>query len=345
MLGRLIRAHERRHATRDSRRRAHPFAWGLEYLDPAARPSGPSPFDTLVAHARGVLEDPTRFYADPGPPPEVEVVRGRGERRVEFPSALRAPEPETGRVRLRLFEPAGGPAGARGRAAVVVPQWNAEPGSHVALCRILARRGIAAARLALPYHEARRPAAEPRGDFAVSANLGRTLFAVRQAVADVRRTRAWLEGEGYDRVAVVGTSLGSCVSFLALAHDARIRVAVLHHVSSHFGDVVWRGLATAHVRGALEGNVTRVALRRVWAPISPIHFVDRVSPGTRSLLLIGRWDQSFPLDLSLLLDRAYRRRDLPHRTILMPWGHYTSAIFPFSWAVGWWGVRFLERRL
>ncbi|MDX1624294.1 MAG: hypothetical protein R3199_09990 [Gemmatimonadota bacterium] len=327
MLAPLIRAYERWHAGRDASRRAHPFAWGLEYLDMESRKERPLP--RMVEHARRVMEDPERFYPDPGSPPVVSVSRDRdpdGALRVAFPSAVRAPESVTNRASLRLFEP----ESPGRRAMVVLPQWNAEPASHVTLCRGLAGRGVAAARLTLPYHDERAPAAEPRGDLAVSANLGRTLLSVRQAVSDVRRVRAWLERRGYDRVGVLGTSLGSCIAFLSLANDARFRVAVLHHVSSHFGDAVWRGVSTRHVRAELERGVSRAALRRAWAPISPIHFVHRIPPRSRSLLLIGRHDLTFPLDLSLLLRRAYRQHAVPHDAILMPWGHYTSGIFPLA---------------
>lgn len=333
MLSRLIPTYERWHARRDTSRRAHPFSWGTEYLDGAApeAPEDPAPVRTLLAHARAALGDSDAFYPEPGRPPgaatRVGEIGADGARRVFFPSAIASPDRRTNRAELRLWEP---PGGGRGRAMVVLPQWNAEPDSHAALCRLLARRGVAAARLTLPYHEGRAPAGEPRGDLAVSANLGRTLAAVRQAVADARRGRAWLEARGYGRVGLLGTSLGSCISFLALAHDPRFRIAVLHHVSSHFGDVVWRGISTRHVRAELEPRVTRSLLARVWAPISPIHFVDKVSPESRSLLLMGRYDLSFPLDLSRRLERAFRERSKPHDAWLLPWGHYTSGVFPFN---------------
>lgn len=344
MLSRLIRRHERWRARRDTARVAHPFDWGLEYLDlPDGFVDGRSPADVLVAHAERVLEDPSAFYADPGPPRAAEPggVGDDGGRLWRFDSAVTGPDPATDRASVRLWEP----ADPGERAMVVLPQWNAEPESHVALCRVLARRGIAAARVTLPYHDDRRPPGEPRGDRAVSANLGRTLFAVRQAVADARRTRAWLEARGYPRVGVIGTSLGSCVAFLALAADPGFRLAVLHHVSSRFGGAVWRGLSTRHVRERLEERVDAGLLARAWAPIDPIRFVDRVPRDAHTLLLIGRWDLTFPYDLSMELAGAYRDRGLPHRTVRMPWGHYTSGMFPFNAILVAGVLRHLGRRL
>jgi hypothetical protein len=310
---------ERRLSLQDESRHSHAFDWGLDVL---GLPPGADPRRTLLDYAHDVLHGQTDFFADPGPPP---VARESVPGRFRFPSAVRAPEEEARTVSVRLFEP----RAATDRAMIVVPQWNAEAESHVGLCKLLERRGIAAARLTLPYHEDRRPPGEPRADLAVSANLGRTLLAGRQAVSDVRRTRAWLEGRGFRRIGLVGTSLGSCISFLALAHDPRLRLAVLHHVSSDFGDVVWRGISTRHVRAELEGHVSQATLRRAWAPISPIHFVHRVPRRSHALLLTGRYDLTFPYDLSERFHRAFRKHARPHQVIVVPWGHYTSGMMPF----------------
>ncbi len=336
MLGPAIRAWERRQAARDLRVRVHPFAWGLEYLGLSSEVDDPR--RTLTEHARTALADSGRFYPDPGAPVAVRHLAGDV---VAFDSALTAPESETGRARIRLFSP----SRPTRRAIVVLPQWNADRGSHVGVCRWLARRGILAARLTLPYHEERRPPGEPRGDLAVSANLGRTLFAVRQAVSDARRARAWLASEGYERIGILGTSWGSCVAFLALAHEPRFAAAVLHHVSSRFDRVVWRGISTRHVRGELARQIAPDELERFWAPISPIHFIDRLSPTAEPLLLVGRYDLTFPYDLSRAFADAFRRHDKSHRLRVLPWGHYTSAFPPFSAYLLWRVLAYLDERL
>jgi len=43
----------------------------------------------------------------------------------------------------------------------------------------------------MPYHDIRMPAEISRADYAVSANIGRTLDAVRQGVVDVRCCLDW----------------------------------------------------------------------------------------------------------------------------------------------------------
>jgi dienelactone hydrolase len=313
---------ERRLAARDTERRPYDFDWGLEHLDPSPPPER-DPARALLQWARDVVETPARFYVDPGAPPFVEE---KGDDRVRFPSAVRMPHASANWASLRLFTS----RQPTQRAMLVLPQWNADAESHVGLCRMLAERGITAARLTLPYHEERSPHESIRADMAVSANIGRTLRVSQQAVSDVRRARAWLEQRGHDRIGIVGTSLGSCIGFLALAQEPAFKVGVLHHVSSYFGDVVWRGISTRHVRAELEAHCSQAAVRRFWAPISPIHFVGQVSRRTHTLLLTGRYDLTFPYDLSQRFHRAFRQYGLPHRVIVVPWGHYTSGVFPFN---------------
>ena len=101
--------------------------------------------------------------------------------------------------------------------------------------------GISALRLSMPYHDIRRPAELERSDYAVSANIGRTISACRQAVVDIRCCLDWLEEQGYEHFGVLGTSLGSCYAYLASAHDPRLRVNAFNHASTSFGDVVWAG--------------------------------------------------------------------------------------------------------
>ena len=60
-----------------------------------------------------------------------------------------------------------------------MPQWNADGVSQNALCRIFNRLGIAALRMSMPYHDIRRPEGFTRADYAVSANIGRTIHAVK----------------------------------------------------------------------------------------------------------------------------------------------------------------------
>jgi pimeloyl-ACP methyl ester carboxylesterase len=183
-----------------------------------------------------------------------------------------------------------------------------------------------------------------RADYIVSANIGRTLQVCRQAVLDARRAIAWLAAQGYERIGILGSSLGSCLSMLTAAHEPLLRAAALNHVSPFFADVVWRGLSTAHVREGLEPHIDLDRLRRLWLPISPHPFLERVRD-KRVLLVYARYDLTFPVDLSRLLVDEFRRRDVACDVTSLPCGHYSSGIGPFKWVDGFTLVRFLRRAL
>jgi dienelactone hydrolase len=232
----------------------------------------------------------------------------------------------------------------RGRAVLVLPQWNADADGHVGLARLLARAGVSALRMSLPYHDARRPPDLTRADYIVSANVARTVQACRQAVVDARRAIAWLTTLGFERIGILGTSLGSCLAMLTAAHEPVVRAQALNHVSPFFADVVWRGLSTRHVREGLEGHVTLDELRDLWLPISPMSYLDRVS-NTRTLLVYARWDLTFPVDLSRQLAAAFRRTGQHPEVGVLPCGHYTTGIAPFKFLDAYWLARFLRRSL
>jgi dienelactone hydrolase len=241
-------------------------------------------------------------------------------------------------------EPPLGVRTGRGRAVVVLPQWNSDADGHVGLAKLLARFGVSALRMSLPYHDVRMPPELTRADYIVSSNVVRTLQICRQAVVDARRAVAWLEMQGFERIAILGTSLGSCLAMLTAAHEPRIRAQALNHVSPFFADVVWRGLSTRHVRAGLEGYIDLETLRHLWRPISPWSYLDRARQ-TRSLLVYAKYDLTFPVDLSRMLVDEWARRGLPHEVAVLPCGHYSTGAAPFKFIDAWLLTRFLRRAL
>jgi pimeloyl-ACP methyl ester carboxylesterase len=227
---------------------------------------------------------------------------------------------------------------------VVLPQWNSDAEGHVGLARLLARCGVSALRMSLPYHDERMPPELTRADYIVSSNVARTIQVCRQAVVDARLAVSWLAQQGYERIGILGTSLGSCLAMLTTAHEPRIRAQALNHVSPWFADVVWRGLSTRHVRQGMDGHIELEQLRQIWRPISPFSYLDRVR-AARTLLVYARYDLTFPVDLSRTLIEEFRRRDLPHEVAALPCGHYSTGWAPFKYVDGYVLTQFLRRNL
>ncbi|MFQ5741518.1 MAG: RcgR family putative quorum lactone hydrolase [Acidobacteriota bacterium] len=332
---RWIHKKERLLTLRDTNRRVLPFEWGLEWLGLAAN-GGADPLGRLQQYADKALQESDTYFT----PPPLSDYCLNGDR-LSFPSPTPGQDLFNNTAYCRLF-----PAPDSSKAVVVVPQWNCDPGSHVGLCRILQRLGFTVARLCLPYHEERRPPGMERADYMVSPNIGRTLYATRQGVLEVRRLVEWLRSRGHSQIAVMGTSLGSCVAYLAFTHDPSIATGVFNHVSAFFADVVWFGLSTRFVRWGLEGRIEPRALRRCWAPISPYHFVRRLKKRPRPHLLISaKYDLTFLPELTEKVFDQYRAHQIPCDRALLPCGHYTTARFPFKHLDGWHICRYLRSQL
>ena len=172
----------------------------------------------------------------------------------------------------------------------------------------------------------------------------RLLQVCRQAVLDTRRAVHWLHSQGYERIGILGTSLGSCLAMLTAAHEPLVKAAALNHISPYFADVVWEGLSTAHVRAGLDGDIDLERLRELWLPISPEPYISRMK-GKDVLLVYARYDLSFPVHLSEQLVNEFKRRDVHHRVFVLPCGHYSTGVAPFSWIDGYALVTFLRRTL
>jgi hypothetical protein len=332
------------------------FDWGLDWIDrrDIADDTTLEPRERVTAWVESVMQDTDAFFT-PAPTsdyvlrPSPADLKSAGEAgTLEFPSAFTTPHPENNLVRARYF-PANPKRSGNGsdrprRAVVVLAQWNSDRGGHVGLCRLLARLGIASLRISLPYHDDRMPPELKRADYIVSPNVVRTVQVCRQAVLDVRRALWWLRDHGYERLGLLGTSLGSCLSLLTTCHEPLVQAQALNHVSPFFSDVVWRGLSTEHVRAGLDGHITADELRSLWRPISPWSYLDRVH-GRPTLLIYAKYDLTFPVDLSLLLINEFRRRPIPLEVRMLPCGHYTTGRAPFKFLDGWYLGKFLSRRL
>ena len=367
--------------TRDTNRVVRPLEWGFDWLadfsDLAANSNESSP-DALGRMIRINDEIVTRgeqFYGYVTPadfrleerhaelfPTNVrpETLRQAEQIRMDaetgktspaqflrFTSPLRTKYPENDIVNARWYpEPMHKDSKRKKQAIIVLPQWNADAFSHNALCSIFNKFGIAGLRLSKPYHDIRRPAELERSDYAVSSNVGRTIAACRQAVVDIRACIDWLQSQGYEQFGVLGTSLGSCYAFMAAAFDPRIQVCAFNHASTQFGDVVWTGQSTRHVRTAFERNrLTQDDVRSIFTGISPITVMDRfAAEHTRqSLVIHATWDLTFLREFSLEVLENFKRRGVNFVSRVLPCGHYTTGETPYKYIDGWYMGSFVHK--
>jgi pimeloyl-ACP methyl ester carboxylesterase len=349
MLQGLFHAWERRLAAATTDRVVRPFEWGLDWIPENGGDAATDPADRLGHWISEVMADSDAFFT---PPPTTDYTltpRLEGDL-LTFPSAFTTPHHENNTVHARYFPaPNAGRLRAAGASAsqaavLVLPQWNSTADGHIGLSKLLAWSVMSALRLSLPYHDWRMPPELHRADYIVSANVARTVQVCRQAVLDARRAIAWLAARGYERIGILGSSLGSCLALLTTAHEPLIRAEALNHISPHFADVVWRGLSTRHVREGLDGHIELDLLRTLWRPISPRWYLERLRD-RKTLLVYARYDLTFPPDLSEDLVAAFRELRIPHEVATLRCGHYTTGKAPFKFIDGWLLTRFLKRAL
>ncbi|MGA8150528.1 MAG: alpha/beta hydrolase family protein [Terriglobales bacterium] len=348
----------------DNNRVVRPLEWGVEWARdwPCRNGFGPRhvPEDSerfLREFNRRIVAASDEFYSYVKPSDfrlerrEVKVFSTRAvpdprlEKKVQgthadflrFTSPARTPFPENNLVNARWFP-------ARGkRALVLLPHWNSDALAYTSLCRTLNLLGISVLRLSMPYHDIRMPAEIQRADYAVSANIGRTLDACRQGVLDVRCCLDWLESQGYTRLGIVGTSLGSCYAFLAAAHDPRISVAAFNHASTYFADVVWHGQSTRHIREGLETQLDVERLRELWSAVSPMSFFRQFARWPKkSLIIYAKYDMTFLPEFSQEVVKEFRAHGLDHKVVVLPCGHYTTGETPYKYMDGWQIASFLR---
>jgi len=316
-------------------RKVLPFAWGLEHIGGDA--NEPDPRTWLHRFVDETLARSDEWFAA-SPAPDYSLDQNNV---LTFTSQLVSPWAENNLVHGQFFR-----ARASGPAVVVLAQWNARWEEQQDICRWLNRLGITAIKMSLPYHDRRAVPGHPRGDHLIGPNVGLTLQANRQAVLDVRRTLLWLQSQGYHRLGILGTSIGSSIAFVTLCHEPLLRAGAFLHVATYFGEVVANGLTTMNVWESLQTKVSHEELRRFWSPISPFPYISKLhGAGKKILAISGRYDPTFWPEFTNAFLREVHRDGLHVETLSLPCGHYSLGAPPFKYAVGARFGRFLFQSL
>ena len=320
-----IRRYEHRRWTTDDNRMVRPFEWGLEHINGSVAHDDPRAF--VRRYAQEAIEKSNEWYATC----EVHDYYLDENDVLTFTSTVESPWPENNTVHAQFF-----PGKKIGPAVLVLPNWNAKWRGQIALCHWLQRMGISAMKMSLPYHDRRMAKGHERADQLVGPNIGLTLHANRQAVQDARSCLSWLEQRGYNRLGILGTSIGSSVGYITLVHDKRVRAGGFFHVSTYFADVVSQGMTTNHVWEALRHEVSVEELRDFWAPVSPMPYVERgLGAGRNTFMVYGKYDPTFLPELTLEMLSSLRRHGAEPRTLALPVGHYSLELAPFSYIAGY----------
>ncbi|MGQ0541733.1 MAG: alpha/beta hydrolase family protein [Blastocatellia bacterium] len=346
MLKRYMHKREQYFAMLNDNRVVRPFEWGTEFV--IENPNGDDTRKIFSEFSKDAIANSDQFFSSQAITNyQLSIINhpseNSGANQLTWTSSIETPSAENNTAYATYF-----PHETNHKAAVVIlPHWNAKAGTYFDLARFFNKVGLSALRITLPYHEERMPPELERADYLVAPNVGRSLQSIRQSVADTRAAVAWLKSKGYEKVGIVGTSIGSCVAFLAFVHDPLIDAAVFNHVSGYMADVVWHGLSTYHVRDGFGDNIELDELREYWLPVSPMAYMEKLAaqPPRPQRYIYTLYDLSFPVHLSRDTMKALRKHKIKHSKAAIPCGHYTLGEKPWVYLDGYKIISFLRKHL
>jgi hypothetical protein len=178
-----------------------------------------------LEEAQALLADPDFLWPRGVPAAEPEFFSQTGFR---FRSLVSSASPENDVVWGRFFR--AGKDWRQKPAVLLVHGWNGELGyiyQFPFLARLLARRGVNAAMIELPYHAHRRPKGLNTINNFISHDLLCMLSATRQAIADCRAMMGWVQDQGSPRTGIWGISLGAWLAGLVTVTEPRTAFTVL----------------------------------------------------------------------------------------------------------------------
>lgn len=256
---------------------------------------------------------------------------------LRFPSAISTDIAENNVVWTKVTE-----SGSYEHALVVFHHWNATTRNRH-LAHYFARRGITVVEIALPYHFERRRPGALHADYMLSPNLGRTIQSVRQAVLDGRKLIGWLKDAGYEKISVLGMSLGSWVAAIVAANDEAVSKASLFLTGGSLADMVWSGRATRLVRCDLEREISLTDLRRAWAPLDLENYAHRLARSRLDLhAVVAKRDKVVLPTVTEGLWQRLKEVNLSPHVLNLNCGHYSLAIAPYFLQAGVSLTRFLS---
>jgi len=178
-----------------------------------------------LEEAQAMLADENFFWPAGVPSAEPKFYSPRDFR---FSSLLSGTSPENDLVWGRFFRT--GKNWKQKPSVLLVHGWNGELGylyQFPFLARLLARRGVNAVMIELPYHAHRRPNGLQTINNFISHDLRCMLSATRQAIADCRSVIGWLHDQGSPQIGIWGISLGAWLSGLVSATEPRTAFTIL----------------------------------------------------------------------------------------------------------------------
>lgn len=241
---------------------------------------------------------------------------------VTFPSPVKTDVAENNTVHAEYFQPAGaGPY----PACVVLHILGGDFALAETVAGHLARQGVAALFVKMPYYGPRRGKDSPRR--MISEDPRMTVAGMTQAVLDIRRAAAWLAGRDEvdpQRLGITGISLGGIMSALAAAGEPRLKNVAVVLGGGNFADFIWNHpMPRARVfrERWLAAGESEASFRELIAKVDPVTYGGLLK-GRRVLMIAAENDEVIsPASAKALWESMGRE---PQMVWLEDAGHYTA---------------------
>ncbi len=240
---------------------------------------------------------------------ETEFERNSGPVRifkVRFPSPVKTEVEVNNTVHAQYFQPQGeGPF----PGVVVLHILGGDFPLSQMVSNGLARRGVAALFVKLPYYGERRPKG-PRKRM-LSQNLDETVAGMTQGVLDIRRAATWLENRpevNGKQLGVMGISLGGIMSGLSASAEPRFRKVGMYLAGGNLHQAIWDS-----DRSELQGfrdqwktaGETRESFMKKMADVDPITHAPLLKD--REILMVNaKHDEVIPQRLHRGIMESHR---------------------------------------
>lgn len=315
------------------RKTPHSFNWGLNYL--GIQDTDIDPYIAVLRFTENHLYHSRHFFV----PPLLSADKYQLTNNIlSFPSSITTHVENNNMVRMEYY-----PTKDSSKVIIVVPHWNASSETYHRICLKLQKIGFTALRVILPFHDIRGTGGEESSTYMVSANIGLTVLAMQQSVRDILSAINWLEYLGYRKFGIMGSSIGSCCGFIAACHDSRVNGFFANLMSSYFGDVVWTGLSTRHIRQSFDAynkscpedlKLSQEMIRKAWMLNSPISYVDKIklfNPNLKQYIMGGKYDTTFLYEYTKQILQEYDDFGINYKSSILPCGHYSLGKFWFQY--------------
>ncbi|MCA9015347.1 MAG: alpha/beta hydrolase family protein [Planctomycetaceae bacterium] len=276
---------------------------------------------------------PARFHLEPHTFPfSCQFKRMSGPVRVydvTFPSPVKTEVPENNTVHGHYYQPEGpGPFPACVCLHILGGGFELSEMS----ANSLARQGIAALTIKMPYYAQRRGVGEQSQRRMISFVPEHTAAGMTQAVLDVRRATAWLasrEEVDAERMGVTGISLGGIMSALSSAAEPRFKKVAIYLGGGNLALGIWENPhphAKLFRKHWLENGGTYESFLKIMQPVDP-HTYGHLLQNRDVLMVVAKHDEILPPKSAIALWESIGQKP---ELVWLDSGHITAALYIFG---------------